>query len=341
MGYGMKFDKILLIQYNMLGDVICSTAIVKAVRDQFPNSKIAFLVSPETAELVRLPFIDELVVYDKGMPMLPVLRKIWRYDVALLLDFKYRSAVLPFLAMIPVRAGLAHKRGLFMTHAIPLPEYNYDVYITEYLAKIIEDSIGLKLTHDITHLYVSEATEQDKAAVNVLLSEARKKAVKIAIAPFTSTRVKDWPMDNYRNFIEAMKARLDCQFILLGGRNDCEKDFPVLYDTIDLRGKASMTESAEVLRRVDYFIGGCSAPLHLSAAVGTPSLALYGASSPIKWAPQHRCIYLYHKMDCSPCDRWYGRDCGGNNKCMKAITVEECLAGFERLRQEYPVSGKY
>ena len=101
----MKFDKILVIQYNMLGDVVLSTGIVRALRAQFPNSKIAFLVSPETADLVRLPFVDEVIAYDKGMPMLPVIRKVWRYDVALLLDFKYRSAVSPFLAYIPVRAA--------------------------------------------------------------------------------------------------------------------------------------------------------------------------------------------------------------------------------------------
>ncbi len=333
----IKFDKILIVQYNMLGDVILSTGIVKAVRDQFPNSKIAYLVSPETADLVRLPFIDELVVYDKGMPLLPVIKQIWRYDVAILLDFKYRSAVVPFLAMIPVRAGLRHKRGLFMTHAIDLPNYNYKLYITKYLAQIIEDSIGLKLTHDVTRLYVADATEQDIEKVDSLLGPLDNDAMLIAISPFTSMEVKDWPMEYYKEFMECLKTRYKCQFIILGSSDDRKNDFFLFPDSIDLRGRTSMTELAEVLRRANYFIGGCSAPLHLASAVGTPALALYGPTSAVKWAPIHGCICLQHVFSCSPCDRWYGRDCGGDNKCMKSITVEEALQGFERLCNEYPV----
>lgn len=80
----------------MLGDVIISTGFLKAIREEFPQSKIAFLVSPKTADLVRLPFIDELVIYKKGMPMLPVIKQIWRYDIAFYLDFKYRSTLLLF-----------------------------------------------------------------------------------------------------------------------------------------------------------------------------------------------------------------------------------------------------
>lgn len=216
----MKFNKILVIQYNMLGDVVLSTGIVRALRAQFPHSKIAFLVSPETADLVRLPFVDEVIAYDKGMPMLPVIRKVWRYDVALLLDFKYRSAVIPFLACIPVRAGLAHKRKLFMTHAIPLPKYDNEMYITEYMSNIIKDSIGLNITHDVTQLCVAEAMESDKWAVDNLLTgkwNSDSTTVKIAIAPFSSTHVKDWPVDYYSRFIQRLKEKMNCSFAILGG----------------------------------------------------------------------------------------------------------------------------
>lgn len=41
------------------------------------------MVDPDTAELVDLPFIDEVIPYDKVMPLMPVIRKIWRYDVAM------------------------------------------------------------------------------------------------------------------------------------------------------------------------------------------------------------------------------------------------------------------
>lgn len=50
----------------------------------------------------------------------------------------------------------------------------------------------------------------------------------------------------------------------------------------DLRGKLKLTTTATLLRKMDYFIGSCSAPLHIAAAVGCPSMAFYGPTSPKK-----------------------------------------------------------
>ena len=320
----------------MLGDVIISTGFVKAMREQFPNSKIAFLVSPETADLVRLPFIDELVIYKKGMPMLPVIKQIWRYDIALCLDFKYRSAVLPFLARIPVRAGLTHKRKIFMTNSVPFPPDKDGEYINEYMARIMEECIGLKITHDLTRLYVSDATQNDIAAVDKILLP-NENFLTIAIAPFSSSVIKDWLPDYYKIFMDKLSEKYNCRYVLIGGKSDAAKNFYLPEGTIDLRGKISMTESAEVLRRANYFFGGCSAPLHLASAVGTPSLAFYGPSTPAKWAPRHKCIVLSHLPDCSPCSRiGYGHYCGGNNFCMKNITVDDALTAFENLQEKFP-----
>lgn len=138
---------------------------MRAIREQFPSSKLAFMVDPDTAELVDLPFIDEVIPYDKGMPLLPVIRKIWRYDVAILLDFKYCSAWIPFLACIPIRAGLAHKRKLFMTHGVERPADSEEMYFTYYMSKVINNAIGLNLIKDVTRLCVAEPTSTDLALV--------------------------------------------------------------------------------------------------------------------------------------------------------------------------------
>ena len=328
----MKFEKILLLQQNMLGDVIVSTGLVRAIREEFPQSKIAFLVSPATADLVRLPFVDELIAYEKGMPMLPVIKKIWRYDVALCLDFKYRSAVLPFLARIPVRAGLAHKRKIFLTHSVQRPPIIDGEYFTEFIARILEMCIGLKIHGDMTRTCVADATPADVEAVDKILPPSDK--ITVAIAPFSSTPMKDWGADRYKLFMENLR---DCRFVLIGGKKDSALDFYIPEGTVDLRGRLSMTESAEALRRADYFIGGCSAPLHLAGAVGTPALALYGPSRSKMWAPRHKCICIHHRQSCWPCNvDGYGKACGGNNFCMAAISVDEALTEFENLRTKYP-----
>ncbi len=328
----MKFEKILITQQNMIGDAVISTGFVKAVRETFPKSKIAYMVLPEAANLVKLPFIDEIVPYKKGMPILPVIKKIWRYDVALCLDFKYKSALLPFLAMIPVRAGLTHKRKLFMSNSIALDEVESEqIYFNNYMAQVIEKCIGIKLQGDLTKLYVADATDAEKIAVDKILPRSEK--LTIAIAPFTSTLIKNLPIETYKAVMQKLRTTENCRFVLIGGKADAQKNFYFAEDDIDLRGKTTLTEMAEVLRRADFLFSGCSAPLHIAAAVKTPTLAFYGPTSPLKWAPKNFCKYIYQKQECSPCDRvGHGKFCNMNNICMKSIEVEEILAAFESLK---------
>ena len=333
----MKFDKILLLQQNALGDVVLSTGMVRAIREQFPTSKIAFLVSPQSAKLVDLSYIDELVVYTKGMPLLPVIKKIWRYDVAICLDFKYRSAFLPFLARIPVRVGITHKRKLFLTHPVDRTLRSESIYFTKYLSEVIEQGIGLKISADVTRLDVAPATEKDLTTVNRLMHDVDSTIMRIAIAPFSSTPMKDWPIRFYRDFMEQISAKYRCHFYLIGGGDEKSKDFTLRENMSDFRGILTLTETAEALRRVDYFIGSCSAPLHIATAVGIPALAFYGPTSPQKWAPQHKCKVLSHPQPCGPCDRvGYGNPCNGDNVCMKLISVEEAVHAFDELCQSFP-----
>ncbi len=87
--------------------------------------------------MVRVPFVDEVVLYTKGMPLWLVIKKLWRYDVAICLDFKYCSAVVPFLSAIPVRAGISHKRKLFLTHPVERNSRDMEIYLPDHQADIM------------------------------------------------------------------------------------------------------------------------------------------------------------------------------------------------------------
>ena len=332
----MKINKVLFINGNAVGDVILSTAIIKAFHEQFPKSKITFLVRQETASLVeRLPFIDEVVCYEKKDSVLPVVKKIWRYDIAICLDFKYRSAVMPFLAWIPIRAGLAHKRKLFLSHSVIRDINEENIYETQNFAGIIERSIGIKLSGDLHTLYVSPATEVEQAKVKDLLQNIAPTKLKIAIAPFSSNDAKNWSFESYKLLIEKLKQQYEVEFLLLGSKGDKERcTFDVAY-MHDLRGQTTLTEVAEVLRQSDYFIGNCSGPLHMAAAAKLPIIALYGSTSAKHWAPCNKTVVLQHEIDCSPCDR-KGYACEKNHECMKLITVDEVYRACEQMIDKYP-----
>jgi lipopolysaccharide heptosyltransferase II len=327
----MKFDKILVLNQNMIGDIVLSTPVLKALRDKFPESKIAFLVRKDAAALVQgLPFIDEVICYKKGDSLLKTIRKIWRYDVALCLDFKYRSAVLPFFAAIPVRAGLSHKRKLFLSHFIARDDKeSEETYEPQNMANTIERTIGLKLDIDPHTLYVAPARVIDIKKADELLSGLVKNRMKIAIAPWASNDSKSWGFANYCELMESLNKNYLVDFVILGMVRDKVKGEFKKANVYDLRGKTTLAEMTEVLRRVDLFIGGCSAPLHIAAAVGVPSIALYGATSPTHWAPKKTTV-IYHQVACSPCDQ-YGCACNGQYHCMKKLVVDEVYEKIENL----------
>lgn len=131
--------KLVAFNGNAVGDVLLSTLILKGLRELYPDSHLTFLVRPECRKLVAgLPFLDDVVTYQKEDSIWPAVRTLWKYDLALCLDFKYRSAGIPFLSRIPIRAGMRHKRGLFLTHPVEPDPQEVDIYEPDNFAGAID-----------------------------------------------------------------------------------------------------------------------------------------------------------------------------------------------------------
>ena len=131
-----------------------------------------------------------------------------------------------------------------MTHAVERHLDSEKMYFTEHLADVIERAIGLHLTKDVTHLCVAEATIEDRTAVDAVLPPKKGGCIRIALAPFSSTRAKDWPVEYYKAFMEKMSQWANIEYILLGGSGDAEKEFWIPQQTFDLRGRLKLTATA-------------------------------------------------------------------------------------------------
>lgn len=134
--------KILVVEVNWLGDVIFSSPLFKALKQQFPNAKISCLAVPRVKEILEsCPGVDDIILYDeKGNDrgLLAKLRLVQRlhrehFDIAFILHRSWTRALLVFLSGIHRRVGYDTKnRGIFLTHPIPLPEgevHKSDLYL--------------------------------------------------------------------------------------------------------------------------------------------------------------------------------------------------------------------
>jgi len=131
--------------------------------------------------------------------------------------------VIPFLARIPIRVGIAHKRKLFMTHAVERPLDSEKMYFGRYMAKVMRLAMGLHLDSEtVTHLHVASATVRDRMDVEEQMPAAGG-GMRIAVAPFTSTPMKNWPLAYYQEFFDALREHYHPQFFILGSVADAKK----------------------------------------------------------------------------------------------------------------------
>jgi ADP-heptose:LPS heptosyltransferase len=97
-----------------------------------------------------------------------------------------------------------------------------------------------------------------------------------------------------------------------------------LTGLVNFAGQTSVGELAALLEESDLFIGNDSGPLHVAAALGKPTLSIFGPGFPEKWAPtgpQHR--LLHHPSGC-PCFPWHpAAKCERADRCIDAVTIEE------------------
>lgn len=144
---------------------------------------------------------------------------------------------------------------------------------------------------------------------------------------------KRWPLDNFIQLAQYIQTKTKLQVVLVGGREDIEssltiqKAVPQVINAVD---RFKLAETAVLLKHCRLYLGNDSGPLHLAAAMGTPTLGLFGPTAPSQFYPYHPPFHTFirKKLSCSPCFKFGGSlwqqipKCS-RAYCMEAITPEE------------------
>ena len=318
----MNLKNIFVSKRGGIGDVILSTPILRALKNKFPDSTISLLTFANAVESVgELPYIDNILIYDKRLSTsLKIVKHIWHYDLALMLDYSYRPAFLAYVAQIPIRVGVKHKRASLLSHGVeedPLLDEYYEPY---NFSNVLKRGIGLDLiTDDLEKIDISPGSNADKRHVERLLqSHGLDNEHFVAVAPFTAFAPKDWPLDNYRILIHKIQSQFQLPVVLLGTQQHAERvrDLPA----INLFGQTTFIQMSEVIRRAKLLVGSCSGHTHVAAAVSTPAVVLYGPGSAKRWFPQKSAIGVTINLPCSPCQT-QDRVCD-EHLCMRQMSVD-------------------
>jgi heptosyltransferase III len=326
MAMGMNApESVLVVVTQRIGDVLLATPLIRSVKRAWPHTAVDALVFEGTEGAIAAnPDIRRVLTIPLRPGRLAHLRFIWRllrrYGVALSVQAGMRPTLYAFLAG-RWRAGmhLPTRKGPWKRHLLNkwVLFDNLNIH-TVPMSLALADVIGAPRTGEIV---VSWSAEEEQRASQVLGDDSGNPLAVLHTYP--KYNYKMWHRDGWIEVARWLSAR---GFRLaLTGSGDAEE---VAYvddiarampaGTINAAGRLTLGASACLVSRARIYVGPDTAMTHVAAALGVPTVALYGPTNPVKWGPWPR----GHAPDASPWQRCGSQRAGnvfllqGNGACV-------------------------
>lgn len=338
------FERILIVRTDRIGDVILSTPVIKAMRDNYPSSYIAMMVRPYAEEIVEgNPYLDEIILYDKDSAhkswweslqfMLSLKQK--RFDVAIILHPTNRVHLITFFAGIPRRIGYNMKLGFLLTDRLKHIKQEGQKHEIEYNLDIIR---YFRIEPKDKSLYMP-IKEESQRSIEHLLKELDIKENEeiLAIHPGASCPSKIWPPERFARVADSLIERYGFKVLIVAAAQDKgianEVAGSMHQASFNVAGRTLISELASLLKRCRLFVSNDSGPVHIASAVGTPVISIFGRSqkglSPSRWGPVGKKDIILHKeVGCTEC---LAHNCKKDFACLKAITVDDVLSAADSI----------
>ncbi len=295
--------RILVIrQQNQMGDMLLATPCLRALRESLPGSFITLVASHENEAVVRSnPHVDQVLVYDKRrfrsnplalLGFLRVLRR-GRFDVCIVLSTVSSSVTSALLCLV---SGARHKIGYSSeTFGVGFVDRAFHAAVPMPRTQVHQSRLGLGLlehfgvsTEDVSP--IMRPSDEDDAFAKEFLSRASLKAGAplVGIHPGAGKKKNRWPAARFARVANELHRAHDAQVIVMGGPADKEvldaMTKELEFRPVVLTGH-SIGRIAAVMQKLALFICNDTGVLHVAAAVGCPTLALFGPTDPRWWAP--------------------------------------------------------
>lgn len=339
--------RILIIKRSSLGDIVHALPAVNALRDRYPQAYIAWLVETRFANILAgHPALDEIVAierYDLSHPVrliresLRVRRELLARDFEWAVDLQglLKSGHLLGWSGADRRIGLNEPRREFsyFSHHMCTELVAGDITahaVTRYLH--VAEHLGCDISNPRFDLRVS-AEDEEWARESFAEAGLDGSAPTVGINPGASNAHKQWPPERFVALTKLGRpGRLeDVQWVVLGGPDEAELahriageiDGPVLVTA----GKTNLQQLMAVISSLDALVTADTGPMHIAAALGVPTVALFGPTDPRRTRPYGDVhTVVVHEQDCSFCKN---KPTCQDYHCMTAITPAEVAAAVE------------
>jgi heptosyltransferase-2 len=287
-----RFKNILVVRSDRLGEFLLNIPAIRALKETYPDAKIILAVNAKVKELAEaVEYADEVVVWDD------VFRKCLRrrmFDACVVLNPTKEAHLACFFAGIPVRVGYNRKWGILLTQKIA-------------------DNKGLGLKHEVESnlelvSLIGAKTNDKSISLGRLPSYNNPEyAGAIAVHPYTSDALKQWPIEQFRRLIKKLAEESKYKVIIVGKeeftRGGLESFDGLGSNVINLINRTSLVELVQILKQCRLLVTCDSGPMHLAEAAGTPVVALFrndiSGKTALRWGPRHNNSIVIEKNNLS------------------------------------------
>jgi len=331
---------LLLIQLGDIGDVVLTLPAVRALHEHFPGAVIVAAVREKARDVMDdCPWVAEVLsINEASRSPLDEIRYQWdffarvrRFHFDLAVDVKAgnRSAILALLSGAKQRIGFYDRNGRLwqnrvFTHLVS-PGGRPGRHMTEhYLGLMNAYGISTDRIWPEYHVPAERSRQVQRLFTERGVSSDRPV---IAVQPFSLWKYKEWNAAKYVQLINWLISDYNVSVVITGSAGERARAEEILAhcprNTCNLAGETSIGTLAAVLKFCSLFIGVDSAGIHIAAAVGIPTVGIFGPSSISDWAPRGpRHIMVYKDLPCLPC-RNKGCDDSEVSRCLEELTLDE------------------
>lgn len=329
---------VLLIQLGDIGDVVWTVPAVSAVKETVPGGKVSILARGDFGELLKadprihrvFKTVNSGTIFHKTAANIRLIRQLRaeRFDAVFDLRSGDRGAFMSFFTGAPLRGTLDHRdvpfwRNLLFTHVMRPPPLEARVRGASEQTLCLLREFGLRTRNIVPRLWVSDAA---LTRAKNIIKELNPGERWISINPFSRWKYKEWAPQKWAAVLNKVWEKYRIPVVIVGSADEITNAEELAgFCTGRVRnaaGKTALGELAGLLRLSSCHLGVDSAAPHIAAAVGTPTLTIFGPSDWYDWAPPgggNRIVVPGH--DCVPC---YQKGCEGRgwSRCLDELEPE-------------------
>jgi heptosyltransferase-2 len=289
----IQSQPILVVPYMWIGDFVRCHSVVKLLRARWPDRPVDMLTTTLCAPLLDyMPGVRKGIVWDLPRGRLPLGEyralaerlRVEDYGTALIMLRTWKSALAPFLAGIPERVGFAGEARFFLLNDLRWGERRLERMIDRCGSLALPKGAPLPAEWPLPELVVPAAEVAEWRSRNGLLADG---SPVIALAPGAVGTGKRWPTAHYAALAQVL-AQDGASIWVLGG----PQEKPLAAEIVQQAGQRArdltgpdLRNAILALKAANLAVSNDSGLMHVAAAIGTPTIGIFGPTRPRLWAP--------------------------------------------------------